>query len=89
MCPYLLFSFCYGTTLHLEIDPTVKGGGLGLSESWRAIHQVSVVESVEVYLLYGKEGCAHVKSKIVLFFGDKFLIIIVVEYTLEQGSSTF
>ena len=74
--------------LRLEIDRTVQGGGLGLCESWRAVRQVSVqataVEWVELYLLYGKEGCARVKSKIVFFLGDKLLIIITVEYTLEQ-----
>ena len=34
---------------------------------------------------YGKEGCARVKSKIVLILGSKlFIIIIMVWYTLEQ-----
>ena len=53
------------------------------------IHTISV-ESVELYLSYGKEDCAHVKSNIVLFLGDKLFIIIIiiiiimVDNTLEK-----
>ena len=37
------------------------------------------VESVEeLCLSYGKEGCARVKSKIMLFLGDKLFIIIII-----------
>ena len=64
----------YNSTLRLGVDRTVQGGDLGLGESWRTVRQVSVyataVESVELYLSYGKEGCARVNNKIVLFFGE-------------------
>ena len=29
------------TTLRLEIDRTVQGGGLGLGENWRAVRQLA------------------------------------------------
>ena len=81
-------TFVLPHTIFIEFR-TVQGGGLGLGETWLAARQVSVwataVESVYLYLSYGIEGCARVKSKIVLFLGDKlFIIIIRVEYTLEQ-----
>ena len=73
---------------YIYLDHTVQGYGLGLGESWRAVRQVSVqataVDLVQLYLSYGKEDCARVKSKVVLFFGDKVFIIFMVEFTLEQ-----
>ena len=96
MCETRWYTFC--TDVFIEFR-TVQGGDLGQGETWRAVRQVSVwataVESVDLYLSYGKEGCARVKCKIVLFLGDKLFIIIIiiitiiiiiimVEYTLEQ-----
>ena len=38
----------------------------------------------QVYLSYKREGCARVRSTIVLFLGDKLFIVIMVEYMLEH-----